>query len=271
MDKPPAAGEPPVADTAQGTEQASSADRTGTHPYPEVPQLRRPDAAPPAEQGSPPGQTAFSHLHWEYQGTNSDVYTDGTRSAYLYSPAGKPDLGRLGSEGAEPAKGDPAALPDDVGRYLSTGDRQVGIPVVGEKPDKSPGDTSDLPPTGDALLKPDETDVPRYKRFGREVFREVEEARDLGQNLAETAHNVLSQPSPTGYVGVTPRDATVTNIPTAAPDPGSIASLVVVSGVLGFRAAEAAHHKAAKVVDGAGRLFHKVGETLRRSHDDAGH
>jgi hypothetical protein len=120
-DKPPAAGEPPAAGTAQGTDHANGADRTGTHPYPEVPHQRPSGPARPAEQGKHPDQAALTRIPWEYQGTNSDS----TRSAYLSSPTGKPHLGPLGSEGTQPAKGEPEALPHDVARYLSTGDRLV--------------------------------------------------------------------------------------------------------------------------------------------------
>jgi hypothetical protein len=162
-----------------------------------VPQQRPSDPARPAEQGEHPDQTALTHLHWEYQGTNTDVYTDGARSAHLYGPT---DRAHLGSEGAEAAKGDPAALPAEVGRYLSTGDRQVGIPVVGERPDKSPGDTSDLPPTGGELLEPDDNKRSRMERL-REKAESSEvlgDTPDSAQQQCDAVHEILDARHPQG-------------------------------------------------------------------------
>jgi hypothetical protein len=73
------------------------------------------------------------------------------------------------------------APPYDLSRYLSTGDRQVGVPVVGEKPGKSPGDTSDLPPIGKELMEGAKDDkLSRFERTRRTA--ESQEILSLGKS-----------------------------------------------------------------------------------------
>jgi hypothetical protein len=191
-----------AAGTAQGTEHANGANRTGTHPYPELPQQRPSDPARPAAQGEHPDQAALTRIHWDFQGTSSDIYSNGTRSAYLSSPSDMTHLGPLGSEGAQPTKGEPAALPHDAGRYLSTGERQVGIPYVGEKPDKSPSDTSDLPPSGKELAEGAEDDkLSRFERV-RRAAEDQEILRDVPDAITEQGNawqHALAKMPPEGH------------------------------------------------------------------------
>lgn len=261
VDKAPDAGRP------QGAEHANGVERAGAHPYPGGPQQRPSDPAREAETGKHQDGAAITHLHWDYQGTNTDVYTDGTRSAHLYSPTGKPRLGHLVSEGAEPAKGDPAALPAEVGKYLSTGDRQVGIPVVGEKPDKSPGDSSDLPP-GPELVKMEDDDASRMEKIARESFTEVRDVIDLTQHMTETVDDILQRPT-YGHTSVPAHGTAYEAAPVGGMDPGSVASTAVVLGVLGVKAVQAAHGEMTKALHGAGTLIHRVNDTVNRRQDDA--
>jgi hypothetical protein len=238
MDKPQAVDRPSGAGKPPGTEHASGTDRTGTHPYPEVPQERPSDPARPGEQGHHPDQAAVTHLHWEYKDTESDIYSDGTRSAYLHSPTGKPHLGPLDSEGTGPAKGGPAALPPDVGRYLSTGDRQVGIPVVGEKPDKSPGDTSDLPPSGEKLIEGVEDDkLSRFERGWRTLESQdiLGDLRDAATDQGNAWQNALARIPPEGHsVQVVHDHPVVTNTTADHATVGDIASTGVMLGIVLF-------------------------------------
>jgi hypothetical protein len=125
-----------------------------------------------------------------------------------------------------------------VGRYLSTGDRQVGIPVVGEKPDKSPGDTSDLPPSGEKLMEGAEGDkLSRFERARRtaenqEILQDVPDAITDHGNAWE---NALAKMPPEGHsVQVVHDHPVVTNTSADHATVGDIASTGVMLGIVLF-------------------------------------
>jgi hypothetical protein len=203
-DRPQGTGKPQGGDTLPGTakatgsekphgaEHANGADRTGTPPDPEVPPQRPPGPARSAEPGKHPDGTAITHIHWDFQDTNNDIYTAGARSAYLYSPTGKPHLDDpLGSEDGDAAKWSPAALPQDVSRYLAAGDRPLVIPVVGEKPDKS---------HGEELSEPDDSKKSRMERLRvkAESSEVLGDAPDSAQQLYDATYQILDARHPQG-------------------------------------------------------------------------
>jgi hypothetical protein len=139
----------------------------------------RPDS--PAGQADQPDQPAshgpITHYHGEFKGQQIGLYTDGTRWA--------------------------------------PGDRQQGENVVGEKPEKSPGDISDLPPTGDQLIDSAGEDSSRAERLRHQLYEASGDILDTLDKTADTAHDMLARPqlrghdvSPAGgpYVSPAPHD-----------------------------------------------------------------
>lgn len=78
-------------------------------------------------------------------------------------------------------------------------ERDRGTNVVGDKPDKSPGDTSDLPPTGADLLEMEGKDESRADKFRNKFYGELEDVIDSTKDQVETVKDLLEGPSPTGH------------------------------------------------------------------------
>jgi hypothetical protein len=124
--------------------------------------------------------------------------------------------------------------------------RDRGTNVVGDKPDKSPGDTSDLPPTGADLLDMEGKDGSRADKFRNRFYGELEDVIDSTKNQVETVNDLLARPSPTGHpeVPFNSGPAFGPEIPQhASVDPSSITEMCMVLGVIGFQAARWIHHK----------------------------
>jgi hypothetical protein len=118
--------------------------------------------------------------------------------------------------------------------------------VVGDKPGKSPGDISDLPPAGPELLEMEDDTDSRLDKLRTTVYREVGDTTDAVREEVTTVHNLLERPPP-GHPEVA-----VNAGPTIGPeiaqhasvDVGSVAELCMVLGVIGCRAAQWFTHKA---------------------------
>jgi hypothetical protein len=123
----------------------------------------------------------------------------------------------------------------------------AGRSVVGEKPSRSPGDTSGLglPPTGEQLLEAERPDASRSRKFGAEMTREFGDADDGLKDLADTVHNFLQQPPPPQSREVS---VPVTHAAPEAPQHGQVSvgstvELGLVLGVIGWRAASVVHDR----------------------------
>jgi hypothetical protein len=118
--------------------------------------------------------------------------------------------------------------------------------VVGDKPEKSPGDTSDLPPTGEELLEMENEDDSHLDKFQNEFYKEAEDALDSASDLAETVQDFMDRPPPAGHpeIAVNAGPAIGPEVPQhATVDAGSAAEMTIVLAVIGCRAIGWAHHK----------------------------
>jgi hypothetical protein len=127
-----------------------------------------------------------------------------------------------------------------------------GANVVGDKPDRSPGDASDLPPAGEQLLSMEEGRLSRFEALRRES--EKEEVLDgLHGDLehgADAIQKWLGQRLPVGHA-----EQPVPASPQRSPEghhaevsAGSVAAMGLVLAVMGIE---------------AGRLVHRKLDTLR--------
>jgi hypothetical protein len=147
-----------------------------------------------------------------------------------------------------------ALYAEDFGGKNTTGDanaaRDHGINVVGDKPVKSPGDTSDLPPTGEELVEPDDENATRAEKVRNWFNKDFGDIDDSVKNMVTPAQQLLDQPPPTGHPGVSvdtqPRWAPE-SAPNATPDIGNIAELGLVLAVLGDRTFDYVRHKVAEM------------------------
>jgi hypothetical protein len=116
--------------------------------------------------------------------------------------------------------------------------RERGSNVVGEKPDRSPGDTSDLPPSGEELLTMENDDASRLDKARHWLSEEFEDIDDSVKETATDIHEIFQHP-PAGHpevaVPVGPEIGPQT-VQHGTVDPGGIAEIVLLGGVLGVAA-----------------------------------
>jgi hypothetical protein len=113
---------------------------------------------------------------------------------------------------------------------------EQGANVVGDKPDRSPDDSRDLPPTGEQLLDPEEKDASRAERLQRRLDREFGDVADSVKDTASSIQEILSQPQPAGHPEVPVQVGPVLGPESqhyTTPDASAIAELGLVVGVLG--------------------------------------
>jgi hypothetical protein len=143
---------------------------------------------------------------------------------------------------------------EDFGAKRAVSDAQPGrdrgTNVVGDKPVKSPGDTSDLPPTGEELLETADEDAPRTEKVHNQFYKSFDDIDDAAKTMVTSAKAFLDQPPPTGHPGVlvdTQPQWEPESAPNATPDAGSFAEIALVSVVLGDRTIDWARHKLAEM------------------------
>jgi hypothetical protein len=147
-----------------------------------------------------------------------------------------------------------ALYEEDFGAKRAVSDAQPGrdrgTNVVGDKPVKSPGDTSDLPPTGEELLETADEDAPRTEKIHNQFYKSFDDIDDAAKTMVTSAKAFLDQPPPTGHPGVlvdTQPQWEPESAPNATPDAGSFAEIALVSVVLGDRTIDWAKHKLAEM------------------------
>jgi hypothetical protein len=121
-----------------------------------------------------------------------------------------------------------------------------GTNVVGDKPDKSPGDTSDLPPTGTDLLETEDKDESRADKFRKKFYGEFDDVIDSAKDQVETVQDLLARPSPSGHPEVPVNSGPVFGpevLQHGSVDPSSITEMGLVLGVIGFQTGRWIHHK----------------------------
>ena len=141
-----------------------------------------------------------------------------------------------------------ALYAEDFGPKPATAGRDRGVNVVGDKPVRSPGDASDLPPSGEELVETADEDDSRTEKFRNRLFKSIEDIDDTINDAAPVVQSVLLQPPPTGSPGViadTHAHWMPESPPNATPSVGGIAELTLVASVLVDRAIHRARHKVA--------------------------
>jgi hypothetical protein len=131
-------------------------------------------------------------------------------------------------------KDQPVDLYTDGSRWAA-GERVDGENVVGEKPDKSPGDTSDLPPTGEQLISMESDKASRAERMRQEGYREAGDVLDVTSKWTDVAHGLLARDRPSGHAEISTRPE-ISAVPHQGINPGDAASALVLFTALGAEA-----------------------------------
>jgi hypothetical protein len=116
--------------------------------------------------------------------------------------------------------------------------RERGSNVVGEKPDRSPGDTSDLPPDGEELLRMEDDDASLSEKVRDLVDHELEDIDDAVKETASDIHDLFLHPPPGHPEVAVPVGPEISPpaVQHGTLDPAGIAEIVLVGGVLGTAA-----------------------------------
>jgi hypothetical protein len=205
----------------------------GPHP----PGHESPHPSSPAAQRHDKG--GILHGHSEFRGRPLDVYTDGTRWV------GR-DAVQAAREEAARARAEGHSAPQRHGIIEIPQMRDLGSNTIGEKENRSPGDTSDLPPSGQDLPDMEDKDAPRVQRFANKLFREFGDFADAAKDETDYAHDALTKPMPTGHAETAPPAGhpVVTVFPSHTdPGPGAIVEAALVTGLVMFRTVQAIEHK----------------------------
>lgn len=163
-------------------------------PSPAVDKTRTQANATDSHSSEPdsPGRS-FRHYQGEFKGQVLDLYTDGT--------------------------------------HWASGERAEGDNVVGQAPDRSPADTSDLPPTGEQLLHLDNDKASRAERVRLEGYRSADDILNVTRTWSELGHDLLAKPPPTGHTEANTRPE-ISPVPYEGLNPSDTASALLVFSAL---------------------------------------
>jgi hypothetical protein len=135
---------------------------------------------------------------------------------------------------------------EDFATRHATAGRDRGFNVVGDKPVKSPGDTSDLPPTGGELVEMEDKDASRTEKFRSRLYKSLEDIDDAINDTAPAVQGAMIQPPPAGSPGVmvdTHSHWSPEAAPDATPSVGGVAEVALVVGVLVDQVVHRIRHK----------------------------
>ena len=219
--------------------------------------IRAESASPIPDTAPPPGDRATP--------------ADGSGPAAESSPVGQP-RGELPVRGepdqpqSRPGEGDTARYEDsnDAGwpsqadrdrwhtmyeEFLDSNrtGRDQGVNVVGEQPDRSPGDRTGLPPTGQELLEIEPAES-RAAAFRREFYKpeSIDDIHGTIESDANTVQQFFERP-PTGSHADVP--ASAPQIAQHSPDSATASDLTMAAltaGILVFELGRHIHHKLGK-------------------------
>jgi hypothetical protein len=189
-------------------------------------------AAPEHRQGEHRlgGRNVITHAHSEFNGKATDLYTDGTRWA-----SGDIVTQATQVKGHQTRPQRPTDLPSG---------RDQGRNVIGDKPDLSPGDTSDLSPTGEHLAEMENGKHSRLDMLRRRLESEevLDDLHDAAEDQANTWQEILAARHPQGHAGqITPDSPQITTSAADHATAGDIAGAGLMVGIVLFEAGRRLH------------------------------
>jgi hypothetical protein len=137
-----------------------------------------------------------------------------------------------------------AAYQDYLKEYGSapTSGWEQGANVVGDKPDQSPGDTTDLPPTGEELLEMDNDKLSRFEKFRRETYKEIDDILDTSEQDSGTIEQLFDPPPTGGHAEVPVGHPVVDQPPSPGVDGGHFVVAGMVLAIAGVETVRAIRH-----------------------------
>lgn len=125
---------------------------------------------------------------------------------------------------------------------MSASGWEQGANVVGDKPDQSPGDTTDLPPTGEELLEMDNDKLSRFEKFRRETYKEIDDILDTSEQDSGTIEQLFDHPPTGGHAEVPVGHPVVDQPPSPGVDGGHFVVAGMVLAIAGVETVRAIRH-----------------------------
>jgi hypothetical protein len=172
------------------------------------------------------------------QGMTREEYAGHTRQG----PAAADDAPGAGdSPSGQPSAEERAHLHEMYQDYLSEHGSgwDQGTNVVGDKPDRSPGDTSDLPPAGEELLDMDSDKLSRFARFRKETYKEMDDILDVSEKDGGTISQLFDRPPMGSHTEIPAGHPAIEQPPAPGLDGGHLVVAGLVVGIIGVEAARA--------------------------------
>jgi hypothetical protein len=193
------------------------------------------DGSPPDEprtEQQAPGETQADAAALSHNVNETIVGTDGDET----NEPGQDQAPHVDSSPDEPSAEERARLHQmyqDYRKEYGSGWEQ-GTNVVGDKPSRSPGDTSDLPPTGEELVEMEDDSGSNLEKLRRKIYERVDDISDGSEEYGGTLGQLLERPPTETHtlVPTTPHD--MPNHQEHGVDGGHLATAGLVVGVLGF-------------------------------------
>jgi hypothetical protein len=106
--------------------------------------------------------------------------------------------------------------------------------LVGNKPDKSPGDRRDLPPTGEELIDMESDSASRFDRLRGHVYKEADDITDVAEKAGNRALQLFDHPPTETHTEVPSGHPEITNPTPPTVEGGQLVLAGLMVGMLGY-------------------------------------
>jgi len=120
---------------------------------------------------------------------------------------------------------------------------EQGTCVVGHKPDRSPGDRSDLPPTGEELLDMESDSASRFERLRGHLYKEADDITDVAEKAGNRALELFDHPPTETHTEVPSGHPEITNQAPPAVEGGQLVLAGLMVGMLGYELSRAVKNR----------------------------
>jgi hypothetical protein len=112
--------------------------------------------------------------------------------------------------------------------------REQGTNLVGDKPDRSPDDRSDLPPTGEELIDMESDSMSRFDRLRNHIYKQADDITDVAEKTGNRALELWERPPTETHAEIPIGHPEITNPAPPALDGGQLVLASLTVGMLGY-------------------------------------
>lgn len=215
-------------------------------------QDRRAASAGRSEDGSPRTETRTGHQAPSEAEPDSAALSENVSETTTGTDGGKTTEARQDQDQHAPSPPDEPGAEDQARLHQLYQDYlkeqrsgwDEGTNVVGDKPSRSPGDTSNLPPTGGKLLETEDDDSSSHlEKLRQKIYEEAEDVSDITDEYGGTLGQLFEHPPTEIHTEVPTAPHYMPSYQEHGVDGGHLATAGLVVGVLGFELFRAINNK----------------------------